>query len=224
MIIAIVEDHAELRCELVYYLTRHGHSVFGLSNSLELDSLIKNTVPGLLFIDIGLPGESGIEIARRYNSTSGLSIVMLTACCDVESRVRSFEAGADTFLSKPVSFRELDAVIHRAESRRNATSSISCWQLFPIEKLLVSPNGHKISLTLTESRLMKELFSQPEKIASRKSLVTALGANFMVYDDRRIEVSISRLRKKIEVISGLKAPIKSVRNIGYVLESSCILR
>lgn len=224
MRIAVVEDHVELRAELVYYLSKHGHNVFGVGNIVELEQKMRDTTPHLLLLDIGLPGLDGIEIARRFRNEAGLSIVMLTARCDDEERVRSFEAGADTFLAKPVSFRELDAVIHRAEARKNSSCNISGWQLFSSERMLVTPNDVHVSLTLTEACLMKELFCRPDKIASRRSLITALGADFLAYDDRRIEVVMSRLRKKVELAAGVRAPIKSVRNVGYVLEGACYLR
>lgn len=224
MRIAVVEDHVELRAELVYYLSKHGHAAFGVGSLAELEQKVRDLAPNLLLLDIGLPGEDGIEIAKRFKNEAGLSIVMLTARCEEDERVRSFEAGADTFLEKPVSFRELDAVIGRAESRKNSSCNVGAWRLLPSERLLIAPNDVQVRLTLTEACLLKELFSKPDKSASRKCLIEALGADFLEYDDRRIEVVMSRLRKKVALEAGVRAPVKSVRNIGYSLEGACYLR
>lgn len=225
MKIAVIEDQADLQEELVYYLSRKGHHVHGVTNGIELNRLMLTDPPELLLLDIGLPGEDGIAIADRLKDTAGLSIVMLTARSSVEDRIRSFEAGADTYLVKPVNYRELEAVIQRAETRLQAANQDhDGWLLRPRERILTAPNDVRVPLTLTESRLLSAIVSRTDKIATRQQLIEALGLDFLSYDDRRIEVSMSRLRKKIEHITGLKAPIKASRNVGYAFEERCTQR
>lgn len=224
MKIAIIEDQADLQEELVYYLSKNGHQVHGVTNGIELDQLMSADPPELLLLDIGLPGEDGIAIANRLKGIPGLSIVMLTARSSAEDRIQSFEAGADTYLVKPVSYRELEAVIQRADARLQAANQDQAgWQLRPRERVLSTPDNTQVPLTLTESRLLTAIISRTDKVATRQQLVEALGLDFLSYDDRRIEVCVSRLRKKIQQLTGLKAPIKASRNVGYMFQELCTL-
>lgn len=225
MKIAVVEDHDELRQELIYYLSKFGHQVSGACNSIELDQLMRQSGLDLVLLDIGLPGEDGIEIARRLSRVPSINIIMLTARDGAEDRIQGFEAGADVYLVKPVSFRELDAVVQRVEVKKLAgQGNVDCWQIRPSERTLISPGAIEIPLTLTEASLLNVIASQPGKIAARQKLVEALGIDYCHYDDRRLEVSISRLRKKIMTRTGLSAPIKSCRNVGYSFDDVCVLR
>lgn len=225
MKIAIVEDHLDLREELVYFLNKRGHSSYGVSNGIELAQSMARENPELVLLDIGLPGEDGISLAKKLSENSGLSIVMLTARSGSEDRVQSYEAGADTYLVKPVNYRELEAVIQRAAMRlRTADEHVECWQLTPRERVLTAANGVKVPLTMTETRFLSAMFSRHEKIASRQQLVEVLGVDFLAYDDRRIEVGISRLRKKVQDTTGIPLPVKACRNMGYSFNAPCAIR
>lgn len=225
MKIAVIEDQTDLQEELVYYLSKKGHQVYGVTNGIELNQLMTANPPELLLLDIGLPGEDGISIANRLKDIAGLSIVMLTARSSAEDRIQSFEAGADTYLVKPVSYRELEAVIQRADARLQAANQDQVgWQLRPRERVLNAPNNTQVPLTLTESRLLTAIISRTDKVATRQQLVEALGLDFLSYDDRRIEVCMSRLRKKVQLTTNLKAPIKASRNVGYSFQEACTLR
>lgn len=225
MKIVVVEDQLDLREELVDYLNKIGHPTRGASSGSELDRLIAQEPAELVLLDIGLPGEDGIAIAQRLHDVPNLGIVMLTARSGEEDRIQSFEAGADTYLVKPVSYRELEAVIQRAQARLQAGSSEpSSWQLKPRERVLTAPNQQEVQLTLTESRLLAAIIARPDRVATRQQLVESLGLDFLNYDDRRIEVSMSRLRKKIHLSTNLKAPLKASRNVGYAFQGQCMLR
>lgn len=225
MKIAVVEDQLDLREELVDYLNKIGHQAQGVATGPALDQLMAQDPPALVLLDIGLPGEDGIAIAQRLHDIPNLGIVMLTARSGEEDRIQSFEAGADTYLVKPVSYRELEAVIQRAHARLNAASPELCgWQLKPRERVLTAPNQQDVQLTLTESRLLAAIIARPDKVATRQQLVESLGLDFLNYDDRRIEVSMSRLRKKIQLSTNLKAPLKASRNVGYAFQGPCSMR
>jgi len=224
MKIVVLEDQPDLREELVYYLRKSGHQAQGGANGVALEQLMAQDTPELLLLDIGLPGEDGIAIANRLKNVAGLSLVMLTARNGAEDRIRSFEAGADTYLVKPVSPRELEAVIQRAEVRHKRTAEEgNGWRFHSKVRTLTAPNDHQVHLTLTEARLLGAMVRQSDRLATRRQLIEALGLDFLSYDDRRIEVSVSRLRKKVLLITGLDAPIKASRNVGYAFLEPCQL-
>ena len=95
------------------------------------------------------------------------------------------------------------------------------WVFHPRERVLTAPNQRPVTLTLTESRLLSAIVAQAPPTATRQQLVQALGLDFLYEGDRRIEVSISRLRKKIQSLTGLPAPIKAHRNVGYIFQAPC---
>lgn len=225
MKIAVVEDHPELREELVYFLDKCGHRSYGLSNGIELERSLSHEKPELVLLDIGLPGEDGISLARKLSEVPGLNIVMVTARSSAEDRIQSYEAGADTYLIKPVNYRELDAVIQRVAMRLRADSDdVIGWLLVPRERVMTAPNGVKAPLTMTETRVLAAIISRNDRMASRQQLIEALGVDFLAYDDRRIEVGISRLRKKVLEITGLQLPLKACRNLGYSFDAPCHLK
>ena len=178
-----------------------------------------------LLLDISLPDQDGIAIAERLHRTPGLVIVMLTARSGEEGRIRSFEGGADSYLVKPVNYRELQAVLARAEQRLNpkvAAQPVG-WQLMRRERLLTSPAGVSVLLTGSELCLLEVLVRQAGKAATRRQLIEAMGFDFMTFDERRIEVKMSRLRKKIRDATCIDDPVKSEWGVGYVFMADCSL-
>ena len=225
MNIVVVEDQLDLQEELVYFLCRIGHEAVGVSSGNALDLVMQQSQPDLLLLDIGLPGQDGIAIADRLRHTPGLVIVMLTARSGAEDRIRSFEGGADSYLIKPVNYRELQAVLTRAEQRLHPKPAArpACWQLMRRERLLQSPLGASVSLTGSELCLLEVLVRQVGKAATRRQLIEAMGFDFMTFDERRIEVKMSRLRKKIRDATHVDDLVKSEWGVGYVLMVECVL-
>lgn len=229
MNIVVVEDQIDLQEELVYFLCRIGHNALGVSSGRELDLIMQQRRPDLLLLDIGLPDQDGIEIANRLSHTNGLVIVMLTARSGEEDRIRSFEGGADSYLVKPVNYRELQAVLARASRRINPLPLLSKvaqpvgWQLLCRQRILKSPTGVELSLTGSELCLLEILVRQAGKTVTRRQLIEAMGYDFMTFDERRIEVKISRLRKKIRDATSTEDPVKSDWGIGYVFMPECSL-
>lgn len=225
MNIVVVEDQIDLQEELVYFLCRIGHEATGVSSGHELDQAMQRCRPDLLLLDIGLPGQDGIAIAGRLRQTPGLVMVMLTARSGEEDRIRSFEGGADSYLVKPVNYRELQAVLARAEQRLNpgAAARPAGWQLMRRERLLKSPAGASVPLTGSELCLLEVLARQAGKVATRCQLIEAMGFDFMTFDERRIEVKMSRLRKKIRDATCADDLVKSEWGVGYVFTAECSL-
>jgi len=225
MKIVIVEDQLDLREELVYFLGRIGHEAVGVSNGIELDQCLARDRADLLLLDIGLPGEDGIAIAQRLRATPGLVIMMLTARSGQETRIRSFEGGADNYLVKPVNFRELQAVLERASQRLSLSTreAPAGWELQRRERVLKSPTGQGVLLTEVELCLLETMVRRAGRAASRRELVEAMGHDFLSFDDRRIEVRISRLRKKIREGTSAEDPVKSEWGVGYAFAAPCTL-
>ena len=157
MRVVVVEDQDDLREEIVIFLNRLGMDTEGASTSIELDRIIANRKPDLILLDIGLPGEDGISIAKRLKETPGLTVVMLTARSSLEDRALSLESGADNYLVKPVSLRELQAVIERVSQklRTGVVGSPKSWYLLRYECVLRSPLGKNITLTASEFKLLE---------------------------------------------------------------------
>ncbi|MEK9952167.1 MAG: response regulator transcription factor [Curvibacter sp.] len=223
MNILVLEDQDDLRTLFVMHLGFAGHKVRGARNAIELDTLMAQEAPDLLLLDINLPGESGISVAKRLRSYPGLTIVMMTARCGPEDRVQGFEAGADSYLVKPVGLRELDAVIARIQERRQAVVQQDCegWVLKIRERRLVSPDQIVVPLTLMEVQLLSVIVKKEDRTATRRQMIEAIGFDYMSYDERRIEVSLSRLRRKIKSHTGVDVPIKALRGMGYGFDETC---
>lgn len=223
MNIILVEDTVDLREEITDMLGKRGHDVYGVGNSIELDRLLGSVKPHLVILDIGLPGEDGMAICRRLQNVRDLHIAMLTARSGDEDRRHALLSGADTYLVKPVDCEELDALIRRVKMRRQVADIVAdCWTLSARKQLVRAPDGCQVSLTHAETLLLRTLFQRPDRAATRSELMMALGLA-SVPDDRRIEVSLSRLRAKIKARCGQDLPIKANRLVGYSFLEECEL-
>ncbi|MBK5913067.1 response regulator transcription factor [Rhodocyclus purpureus] len=225
MKIIVVEDNLDLQQEFLFLLHKNGHEAVGASSAAELDARIAEDRPDVILLDVGLPGEDGFSIARRLSGTPGLGIVMLTARGSDEDQVLGIEGGADNYLVKPVNNRVLLAVLDRVYRRLHAppSSGKSVWQLRRQERVLLSPAGKEVVLTETEQELIATMVRCRGKAASRRQLIEALGHDFLLYDERRIEVKISRLRKKIRDAADGEDPLKSEWGVGYAFAAPCLL-
>lgn len=176
----------------------------------------------LIILDIGLPGEDGFAIARRMRaepSSKSLGIIMLTAHGELNHRVLGLTIGADTYLVKPVDFLELRACIESL-SRRLAVAKApiagGCWRYSPAQWELSSPSGARIKLTLTEKKIVEILIRDPGTAVKRREIVAiGLGESPAEYDERRLEATISRLRRKIAQFHTHSQPIQAAHGIGY---------
>jgi len=219
MRVAMVEDDADLLDEVGFNLRRQGFQVAACADGKALDRLLQSESIDVAVLDIGLPGESGLSIARRLRRDHPLcGIVMLTARAEVADRIHGMEEGADAYLAKPVDYRELALVI-RAVARRVApvaTGKGSGLVLVEQDQVLVLADGRHLDLTRSEVLLLSRLARAPGQQATREQLVEALGERYRDYDPRRLEAALSRLRKKITQ-AGLDADVlRAVRHSGYL--------
>jgi len=225
--ILIVDDDAEIRGLLREYLQKHGYRVATAANGRELRAAVQTTLPDLVVLDLMLPGEDGLEICRELRTDSNVPIVMLTARGDETDRIVGLEMGADDYLPKPFSPRELLAriksVLRRARAlpenlKRDEVSSFrfAGWTLDIVTRNLTSPQGVVVPLGGTEFRLLRIFLDHPNRVLTRDQLIDLMLSRDASPFDRAIDVQVSRLRHRLGEDAKEPAIIKTVRGQGYV--------
>ncbi len=216
--VLVIEDDADFLDDIVFGLRHDGFEVSGMAEGCALDQQLADQPVDVLVLDLGLPGEDGLSIARRVVRTHPhLGIVMLTGRDSPRDRVIGLDSGADIYLPKTANRYELAAAI-RAVSRRIAQvpSPKSAWILDQHKLTLTTGDGIVVNLTNQECLLMAVFSREYGGEASRRKLVEGLGGKFLDFDQRRLETLISRLRRKIEAESGVSGSIRAIRGDGYL--------
>jgi two-component system, OmpR family, phosphate regulon response regulator OmpR len=215
----IVDDDRELSSMLSAYLTGQGFQVTVLDHGSRLDAALAQAVPDLLILDVMLPGEDGLSIARRLAGT--VPILMLSAKGEDIDRILGLEFGADDYLAKPFNPRELVARV-KALLRRTRTPPPNSTLRFgeyvlDLARRTLHKNGTPVALTSAEFALLKVLASHPGRVFSRDDLVDAasLGPDRLPFD-RSIDARVARLRKKLDDASDAPRYIRTVWGAGYV--------
>lgn len=223
--ILVVEDEPAIQELLALNISQAGHNpIRALSVEIAQD-LMRETVPDLILLDWMLPGMNGLEFARRLKSdtqTKNIPIIMLTARGEEYDKVRGLEVGADDYVTKPFSPRELNARI-KAVLRRRAPQmtddpiEIHGLRLDPITHR-VTGNQKTIELGPTEFRLLHFFMSNPERVHTRSQLLDKVWGDRVFVEDRTVDVHIRRLRNALS-ISGHEDLIQTVRGAGYRLSA-----
>lgn len=214
--IALVEDNDDLRDLLLRDLIEAKYTVLGASCSEELDKLSAENTFNLIVLDLNLPGESGIDIARRYKkSNPNIYIIMLTARTRLEERVEGYSAGADIYLLKPVTSKELLAAI--GSIYRRFTDQKLNWEASLNLRDLVLTGSRPISLNRHEATILKSLCESENRQLPYFRLLEYLGEGVTEVSKATLEVRIVRLRKKMEEIGLDRKAIKAMRGEGYQL-------
>jgi DNA-binding response OmpR family regulator len=215
--LAIVEDDDELREDIAFNLNDEGFQVHACANATALDVALNESAIDVVVLDIGLPGEDGLSIARRLRRRwPQLGIVMLTARTARAERIEGLEEGADAYLGKPADMRELALVI-RALARRVSPvgPGVAGLTLDASAQRLHLQDGARLELTPSECQILARLARAPRQQANRNQLIEALGGDRYDYDERRLEALISRLRRKL-TSAGLDASVLvAERGVGY---------
>ena len=228
-----VDDDPSVRQMITDYLADNDIRVTALTNGRQITEVMARDTVDLVVLDLRLPGEDGMEIARRLRAESaGLPIIMLTGRKDEADRVMGLELGADDYLTKPFSPRELLARIRALLRRSRAQQTVADglqkvrayrfagWELNVRLRRLTAPGGGNVPLTNTEFNLLAAFLAAPERVLSRDQL---LGLSRLHNDevyDRSIDTQVGRLRKKIEQ-QGVKDPlIRTERGAGYVFTAA----
>ncbi len=227
--ILAVDDEPELLEAIQEYLCLRGFRVSVARNGNEMKNILALDPADLVLLDLGLPGENGIDLTRKLKSTSNPGVIIVTAHGDSEDRVLGLESGADDYIVKPFNFRELLARVnsvlrrtHNVEIQSASKSSadtvqIGDWLFGRATKSLVKADGTTADLSTGESDLLITLVANANKPTSRDELMRATNYREWGPLDRSIDVKIARLRRKIESDPSNPQLIKTVRNIGYVL-------
>ena len=219
--ILVVEDEPAIQELLALNLSQAGHHHIRAYSVEQAQKLIIETLPDLIILDWMLPGMSGIDFARKLKTdelTKTIPIIMLTARGEEMDKVRGLEAGADDYLTKPFSPRELNARI-KAVLRRLAPQMTD--DPIEVNGLRLDPATHRVSgngITLefgpTEFRLLHYLMSNPERVQSRSQVLDRVWGDRVFVEDRTVDVHIRRLRRALEA-SGHENLIQTVRGAGY---------
>jgi len=219
--ILLVEDEPAIQELLAFNVTQCGFHAIQASDANSAMAHIGRELPDMILLDWMLPGTSGIELARRLRAeqrTRNIPIIMLTARTDERDKVLGLESGADDYITKPFSPRELMARI-RAVLRRRApqmsdeTVSVQGLELSPTTHR-VTANGQQIELGPTEFRLLHFFMTHPERVYSRSQLLDQVWGDHVFVEERTVDVHIRRLRQALEP-SGMDRLVQTVRGSGY---------
>jgi two-component system phosphate regulon response regulator PhoB len=219
--ILVVEDEPAIREMVVMALERAGYEMLQAASAEEAERVLANGLPALILLDWMLPGMSGIELARRLRRddyTRDIPIIMLTARSEEDDRIRGLEVGADDYIAKPFSTRELQARI-KAVLRRSLPHDDE--GVLAVDSLRVDTSSHRVTageqaldMGPTEFRLLHFFMSHPERVYSRSQLLDMVWGRGAYVEERTVDVHIRRLRKALEP-SGHDNLIQTVRGAGY---------
>ena len=225
--ILVVDDDTEIRSLLHEYLQKQGYRVNAVADGKGLREAVATSHPDLIILDLMLPGEDGLTLCRELRAKSEIPIIMLTARGDETDRIVGLEMGADDYVAKPFSPRELLAriksVLRRAralpENLKTEESGLfrfAGWTLDAATRNLTSPQGVVVALSGTDFRLLKIFVDHPNRVLTRDQLIDLMLSRDAGPYDRAIEVQVSRLRQRLGEDAKEPAIIKTVRGQGYV--------
>jgi two-component system OmpR family response regulator len=225
--ILVVDDDTEIRTLLHEYLQKQGYRVTAAADGKGLRAAVAVSRPDLIILDLMLPGEDGLTLCRDLRAKSEIPIIMLTARGDETDRIVGLELGADDYVAKPFSPRELLAriksVLRRAralpENLKTEESGVfrfADWTLDAATRNLTSPQGVVVALSGTDFRLLKIFVDHPNRVLTRDQLIDLMLSRDAGPYDRAIDVQVSRLRQRLGEDAKEPAIIKTVRGQGYV--------
>jgi two-component system alkaline phosphatase synthesis response regulator PhoP len=218
--VLVVEDEMKIARLVRDYLHQAGFDVIEAADGATALSLARAERPDMIVLDLGLPGMDGLDVTRRLRATSSVPIIMLTARSEETDRIVGLELGADDYVTKPFSPKELvariRAVLRRAEATLGGGEVIRAGDVeIDIPKRRVSVNGAQVDLTASEFDLLLVLARQPGRIYTRSQLLDAVhGVSFESYE-RSIDAHIKNLRRKIETDPKRPTRLVTVYGVGY---------
>ncbi|MFJ5446908.1 response regulator transcription factor [Methylobacillus methanolivorans] len=240
--VIIVEDDLDLREETELGLRSLGIDVTGVADATALYRELINKKYDIVILDVGLPGEDGFSILKHLRSSVQIGIVMVTARGAVDDRVQGLNDGADAYMVKPVNLKELASVVNSlarrmqarmVERRRQPQPStvdataqqapLSTWKLCKTHWTLVSPDNASIPLTPKEYAFLSRLVEKCGQPVPKAHIIHAFGGDLDDFDFHRVEVMISRLRRKGKAITGELLPIKALPGFGFSFTADCTL-
>jgi two-component system phosphate regulon response regulator PhoB/two-component system alkaline phosphatase synthesis response regulator PhoP len=221
-VIAALDDEADILELLRVNLQKAGYRFEGFQEADDLFRYLAREKPSLILLDLMLPDTDGLEVCRHIRRSEGLAaipIIMLTARGDESDKVVGLELGADDYVTKPFSVKELVARIHsvlRRPGGGEAVRRIAVGTLvIDVDKFEVTAEGAKVDLTATEFKILQLLASRKGRVFSRDQILDFLWGSEKAVIDRTVDVHIRNLREKLGEAAAL---IKNIRGVGYKLE------
>lgn len=224
--VAVVEDDDALREDILLPgLAAFDFEVEGFTRASGLYRRLLAAPFDVAVLDVGLPEEDGLSVARQLRAWSSIGIVMLTGRRHPEERVRALEDAADVWLAKPVDVDVVAATLVSLLRRmRMAPGAVASpympppgWRLGAGGWRLHAPDGASVALTRAERQLLEDLFAAGGEVVARERLIATLGGNDYDFDPHRIDMLVHRLRRKVADELGQSLPLRAVRGCGYVL-------
>ena len=220
-IVLVVEDEPAIQELVAVNLEHAGYRVWRAVSAEEADAMVRDALPDVILLDWMLPGISGLAYARRLRATERtrrIPMIMLTARAEERDKIEGLEGGADDYLTKPFSPKELLARIkavlrRRAPERTDDAVEISGLRLDPATRRVMG-NGQEITLGPTEFRLLHFFMTHPERVHSRAQLLDRVWGDHVFVEERTVDVHIRRLRQALES-SGHDRLVETVRSSGY---------
>ncbi|CAA7619119.1 DNA-binding response regulator in two-component regulatory system with BaeS [Candidatus Terasakiella magnetica] len=222
-VIMIVEDEPTIADILASYLRHTGFAPVLMTNGQEALAAIRRSPPDLVLLDVMLPGLDGTEVCRAVRTFSAVPIIMVTARVDEIDRLLGLEVGADDYVCKPFSPREVVARVQTVLRRAGRSSEIAPapvpWLEIDDDAARITLNGQRLDLTPTEFRLLRLLASRPGRVYSRGQILDLAYLQDQDVSDRIIDSHVKNIRKKIAAILPEVEVIHSVYGIGYRYEA-----
>ena len=218
-LILIVEDEVATAEILADYLRLENYTTHLLSDGLPVVSWVREHKPALVLLDLMLPGKSGLDICKEIRSFSSVPIIMTTARVEEIDRLLGLELGADDYVCKPYSPREVVARVKTVLRRvSNVPTPMEVGIQLDESCYRATLNGHDLQLTAAEFRLLNYLAAHPGRVYNRQQLLNNIYADERALNDRAIDNYIKNLRKKIAAVSNDCELIHSVYGVGYKFE------
>ena len=224
--ILVVEDEASLREPLIFLLQKEGFKTIEAKDGEEAIVLFRSANPDIVLLDLMLPGKSGIEVCREIREHSNTPIIMVTAKDSEVDRVVGLEIGADDYIVKPYSTRELIARVRAVLRRGTEQKSLSTGMVITggsvsldPERHRVTVNGESVWMPLKEFELLEYLMENQGRVLTRGQIIDRIWGTDYFGDTKTLDVHIKRLRTKIEADSAEPKHILTIRGLGYKFEA-----
>jgi two-component system, OmpR family, response regulator len=226
----IVDDDPAVREIVRRYFSANGFDVAEAGDAAAAREVLQRSPRDLVLLDIGLPGEDGLTLARQLHERENCGVIIVSGRGDAVDRVVGLEVGADDYVAKPFDLRELLArarsVLRRTRSTPPPVETPATWLEFEGMRLnlegrrLLDPAGAEIALTTGEFELLAALVEQPNRVLSRDALMQRIHGRDAGPFDRAIDVQIGRLRQKLEADPASPRLIRAVRGVGYLFSAT----
>jgi len=232
--ILIVDDDRDIRDLLSEYLHKQGYRASTAADGRAMRSVLSRAAPDLIVLDLMLPGEDGLTLCREVRAHSDIPIIILTARGDEVDRIVGLEMGADDYLAKPFSPRELVARIKSILRRSRSLPTnlkpdqakalrFAGWTLAIATRNLISPQGVTVSLSGTDYKLLRIFLDHPNRVLNRDQLIDLTQSRDAGPFDRSIDLQVSRLRRRLNDNPKEPSIIKTARGEGYVLAAEVMM-